>query len=269
MVSNHKLQKMVKVKLKFKVTQFTELTDAQWAIIEKKVDTGRKIKKDLRMIINCILKIVRTGCQWRNIDEKYGPWQSIYYYFRKWVKNGTLSDIMSHVVQKERVRQGRDAEASASAIDSQSVKKGGLINLDTGIDGNKKINGRKRNILVDTLGLPIAIFVCAANIQDGIAGIELLPLIEKSTKRLKLIRADKAYRSDFTEAAQWCGYAVEVSQKPPTEKGFVPQTGRWQVERSFAWENFYRRLSKDYEKTVDSSVAFIQLAFISIILSKF
>jgi putative transposase len=245
-VSNHKLQKMVKVKLNFKVTQFTELTDAQWAIIEKIVDTGRKIKKDLRMIVNCILKVTRTGCQWRNIDEKYGPWQSIYYYFRKWVKNGILGDIMSHIVQKERVRQGRDAEASASAIDSQSVKKVGLINLDTGID-----------------------FVCAANIQDGIAGIELLPLIEKSTKRLKLIRADKAYRSDFTEAAQWCGYAVEVSQKPPTEKGFVPQTGRWQVERSFAWENFYRRLSKDYEKTVDSSVAFIQLAFISIILSKF
>lgn len=269
MVSNHKLQKMVKVKLKFKVTQFTELTDAQWAIVKKIVDTGRKIHKDLRMIVNCILKVTRTGCQWRNIDEKYGPWQSIYYYFRKWTRIGILGDILSQLVQKERIRQGRGAEATAGAIDSQSVKKVSLINLDTGIDGNKKINGRKRNILVDTLGLPLAIFVCAANIQDGIAGIELLPLIDKSTKQLKLIRADKAYRSDFTEAAQWCGYTVEVSQKPPTEKGFVPQKGRWQVERSFAWENFYRRLSKDYEKTVDSSVAFIQLAFISIILSKF
>jgi transposase len=260
---------MEKVKLNFKVTQFTELTDAQWAIIRKIVDTGRKIQKDLRMIVNCILKITRTGCQWRNIDEKYGPWQSIYYYFRKWTKKGVFNEIMTHLVQKERVRQGRAAEATASAIDSQSVKKVGLIHLDTGIDGNKKVNGRKRNIVVDTLGLPIAIFVCAANIQDGIAGIELLPLIDQTTKQLKLIRADKAYRNDFTAAAQWCGYTVEVAQKPPTEKGFVPQSGRWQVERSFAWENFFRRLSKDYEKTVDSSVAFIQLAFSAIILAKF
>jgi putative transposase len=268
-VSNHKLQKMVKVKLNFKITQFTELTDAQWAMIQKIIDTGRKIQKDLRMIFNCIIKITRTGCQWRNIDEKYRPWQSIYYYFRKWTKKGVLGDLLSHLVKKERVRQGRKPEATAAAIDSQSVKKVSFIHLDTGMDGNKKINGRKRNILVDTLGLPLAIFVCAANIQDGIAGIELLPLIDNTTEQLTLIRADKAYRSDFTEAAQWCGYTTEVSQKPPTEKGFVPQTGRWQVERSFAWENFYRRLSKDFEKTVESSVSFIQLSFISIILSKF
>jgi putative transposase len=268
-VSNHKLQKMAKVKLNFKVIQFTELTDAQWAIIEKIVDTGRKIKKDLRMIVNCIFKITRTGCQWRNIDEKYGPWQSVYYYFQKWSKNGILSTIMTHLVHKERIRQGKEAEATASAIDSQTVKKSSFIQLDTGIDGNKCINGRKRNILVDTLGLPIAIFVCAANIQDGIAGIELLPFIDKTTGKLKLIRADNAYRNDFIQAAQWCGYTVEVSQKPPSVKGFIPQTGRWQVERTFAWQNFYRRLAKDFEKTVDSSVAFIQLAFCSIILSKF
>lgn len=139
MVSNHKLQKMAKVKLKFKVTQFTELTDAQWAIVKKIVDTGRKIHKDLRTIVNCIFKVTRTGCQWRNIDEKYGPWQSIYYYFRKWTKNGILGDILSQLVQKERIRQGREAQATAGAIDSQSVKKVGLIHLDTGIDGNKKL----------------------------------------------------------------------------------------------------------------------------------
>jgi len=176
---------------------------------------------------------------------------------------------MAYLVGKERVRQGREAGATAGAVDGQSVKKAGLISLDTGIDGNKKVNGRKRNIMVDTLGLPIAIFVCAANVHDGAAGIELLPLVGQTTKKLGLIRADKAYRGDFTEAAQWCGHTVELSQKPPTEKGFVPQKGRWQVERSFAWQNFYRRLAKDYEKTVESSVSFIQLAFISIILSKF
>lgn len=256
-------------KLNFKVEKFTELTDAQWAIIQKFVDTGRKIQKDLRMVVNCILKVTRTGTQWRNIDEKYGVWQSIYYYFRKWTKNGVLDTLIAHLVEKERVRQGKEPHATAGAIDSQSVKKVGLISLNTGIDGGKNINGRKRNIVVDTLGLPLAIYVCAANVHDSICGIELFPTLSKTAKELKLIRADNAYKGDFVIAAGWCGYTIEISQKPPTEKGFVPQIGRWQVERTFAWENFYRRLAKDFEKTVDSSVSFIQLAFISIILAKF
>lgn len=260
---------MEKSKLKFKVEKFTDLTDAQWAILQNFVDTGRKIKKDLRTVLNCILKVTRTGTQWRNIDEKYGPWESVYYYFRKWTKDGIFDAIITHLVEKERVRQGRKPTATAGAIDSQTVKKVGLISLDTGIDGGKLINGRKRNIVVDTLGLPLAIYVCAANIHDSVCGIELFPALNKTSKELKLIRADSAYKGEFVTAAGWCGYTIEITQKPPTEKGFVPQTGRWQVERSFAWENFYRRLSKDFEKTVDSSVAFIQLAFSSIILAKF
>ena len=210
---------MEKVKLEFKVQQFTELTDAQWAIIEKNIDTGRKIKKDLRNVVNCILKITRTGCQWRNIDDKYGPWQSIYYYFRKWQKSGVFDTILVQLVEKERIRQGKNAQATASAIDSQSIKKVAFIKIDTGIDGNKNINGRKRNIVVDTLGLPLAIFVCAANIHDGQAGIELLPILDKTSKKLKLIRGDKAYKGEFSLSANWCNYNVEISQKPPTEKG--------------------------------------------------
>ena len=228
---------MAKFKLNFKVVKFTELTDAQWAIIQTFVDTGRKIHKDLRMIVNCILKVTRTGTQWRNIDEKYGSWESIYYYFRKWTKNGVFDKIIAHLVEKERVRQGRNPQATAGAIDSQSVKKVGLISLDTGIDGGKLINGRKRHIVVDTLGLPLAIYVCAANIHDSVAGIELFPILDKTSKELKLIRADNAYKGNFIISAGWCGYTVEITQKPPTEKGFVPQTGRWQVERTFAWED--------------------------------
>jgi len=260
---------MEKPKLNFKVKKFTDLSDAQWAILQNFVDTGRKIQKDLRMVVNCILKVTRTGTQWRNIDDKYGPWESIYYYFRKWTKNGIFDAIIVHLVQKERIRQGRKPTATAGAIDSQTVKKVSLISLDTGIDGGKLINGRKRNIVVDTLGLPLAIYVCAANIHDSVCGIELFPTLYKTSKELKLIRADGAYKGEFVVAAGWCGYTIEITQKPPSEQGFIPQTGRWQVERSFAWENFYRRLSKDFEKTVDSSVAFMQLAFSSIILAKF
>lgn len=260
---------MAKIKLKIPVKKFTDLTDAQWAIIEKKIDTGRKIKKDLRNILNCILKVTRTGSQWRNIDNRYGPWQSVYYYFRKWTKNGTFDIILVQLVEKGRVRQGKNAEAMAGAIDSQSVKKSSFIKLNSGLDGNKFINGRKRNIVVDTLGLPLAIFVCAANTHDSKAAIELLPILNKTSKKLQLIRADNAYKGDFVISAKWCKYDIEVSQRPPTEKGFIPETGRWQVERSFAWLNFYRRLSKDYEKTAQSAVSFIQLAFVSIILAKF
>jgi transposase len=266
---NSKKMSAIARTLKFKVQEFIELTDNQWNIVKNHIVTGRKIQKDLRMVLNCILKVTRTGCQWRNIDKAYGAWQSIYYYFNKWTKNGAFTAILNDLVKRERTRVGKEEAATAGAIDSQSVKQGTLMHLDTGIDGNKKINGRKRNILVDTLGLPMAIYVCAANVHDGQAGIELLPILPSVSKELELIRADSGYKGEFVTAAQYCGYKVEISQKPPTEQGFVPQKGRWQVERAFAWMNAFRRLAKDYEKNVAVSVAFIQLAFASIILSNF
>ena len=175
---------------------------------------------------------------------------------------------LSHLVRKERIRQGRNCKATACAIDSQSVKKGALVSLDCGIDGGKQTNGRKRHIVVDTIGLPLAIYVSSANVHDSVAAIELMPYLNKTSKELKLMRADKAYRGDFEIWAKYCKITVEISQKPPTEKGFVPQSGRWQVERSFAWLNNFRRLSKEYEKTVESSAVFIQIAYSDIILAR-
>jgi putative transposase len=123
--------------------------------------------------------------------------------------------------------------------------------------------------MVDSLGYPIAIFVSAANAHDGQTGLELLWRIAKMPDNaFAKILADAAYKGEFVTYAQYYNFDVEISQKPETQQGFVPQTGHWQVERSFAWLNFFRRLSKDYEKTVAASVAFIQLAFISIILAK-
>lgn len=119
------------------------------------------------------------------------------YYFRKWIKSGVFDDILKDLVAKERVRQGKEAEATAGAIDSQSVRKVAFIKLDTGIDGNKYVNGRKRFLVVDTL----AIFVCAANLFDSIAGIELLPIWDKSAKKLRLIYADNAFRVQFVQGA--------------------------------------------------------------------
>ncbi len=259
---------MVKVKLPFRRVRFTELTDSQWEAIKDFVDNGRKRKNCLRTVLNAIFKLNRTGCQWRNMDEKYPPWQTVYYYFRKWKKNGTWASILMQLVVKERVAHGKGPEPSACAVDSQSVKKGPFVSLSSGFDGGKLVNGRKRNIGVDTIGLPIAVHVSAANIHDGEAGIELLWQIDEFSKKMKLIRADQAYGGYFKECAAIYKWETDTSQKPESQKGFVPQTGRWQVERSFAWFNFFRRLSKDYEKTPESSAAFVQITFIDIILSR-
>lgn len=248
--------------------QFKALTDSQWQFIEKIIDTGRKRKHSLRQIVEAILWITRTGAQWRNMESRYPAWQIVYYYYSKWRDDGSLNKLQMALVERERVAKGRDKQASMAAIDSQSVKGVAFTYQTKGVDGNKKVNGRKRHIVVDSLGLPLAIHVGAANEGDGVAGIELLWQMEKASKRLQLIRADNAYRGDFTASAAIYGWVVEVAQKPETEKGFVPQKGRWQVERSFAWLNFFRRLSKDYEKATASAVAFIQLAFISIILAR-
>ncbi|QMU28179.1 transposase [Adhaeribacter radiodurans] len=155
-----------------------------------------------------------------------------------------------------------------AAVDSQSVKKGSLISLVTGVDGAKLVNGRKRHVAVDTLGLPLALLVSSAQVQDGQAGIELLWQLEQASDQVQLIRADHAYSGYFKDCADLSNWQVAISQRPETQKGFVPQKGRWQVERSFAWFHFFRRLSKDYEKTTRSSLCFMQVAFIHIILAR-
>ena len=252
--------------------KFTELTDSQWQYIEKIIEKEqgiRKRKHDLRRVMNAILWITRTGVQWRNMDSKYPNWSTVYYYFSKWQKQGFLKRLLSGFVRIERVRKGRDVEASRLAIDSQSVKKEAFIHLETGIDGGKKVNGRKRHLAVDADGLPIAISVTSAQVHDGQGGFELLWQIEQSTKRLEVICADLAYRGEFSDTVEDIyKWKIEISQKPESAHGFVPQKGRWQVERSISWLNFFRRLAKDYERTTASAVAFIQLAFCSIILAR-
>lgn len=253
-------------------TKFTELTDSQWQCIEKileKEQGKRKRRHDLRRIMNAIFWITRTGVQWRNLDSKYPCWSIVYYYFNKWKRMNILKKLLSNFVKAERVRNGRQAEASRVAIDSQSVKKVSFIHLDTGIDGGKKVNGRKRHLVVDSLGLPIGISVTSAQVHDGQGGFELLWQVDESSDRLQIICADLAYRGEFSEVVENIyKWKIEITQKPESAQGFVPQKGRWQVERSISWLSFFRRLAKDYERTTASAVAFIQLAFCSIILAR-
>lgn len=250
-------------------SQYQDLTDSQWQFILVHLKNNSPRKLCLRSVVNAILWLTRTGTQWRNLDSKYPKWVSVYYYFNKWKKDGTILLIMNSLVKLNREKIGRSATPSLLAIDSQSIKASPFISIERGIDGNKKVNGRKRHIAVDSEGLPLAIYVGKANQHDGEAGLELLPMLEaQKLERLELIRADNAYGGVFKEGALWYNWEVDTTQMPPTEQGFVPQKNRWQVERSFGWLNFYRRLSKDYEKTPLAAMAFIALAFCSIILAR-
>ncbi|PWK21418.1 transposase [Arcicella aurantiaca] len=169
----------------------------------------------------------------------------------------------------ERKRNGKESTPSLLAIDSQSVKIVQFINQETGIDGDKNVNGRKRTILVDTLGLPFSIKVTAANISDNQAGILAVDLLKGKVSRLQKIIADMGYKNTFQEYIEVnYKWEVEIAQKPESTKGFIPQKKRWQVERSFGWLNFRRRLFRDVEKTIASAEAMLQIAFISFIINK-
>ena len=250
-------------------TNFSEFTDSQWQAIEKIIDTQRKRRHNLREIINAIFWINNTGSQWRNLDSKYPAWQTVFYHFTQFKKSGTWERILDFLVILERERQEKSGTPSLLAIDSQSVKIVQFTFEEKGIDGGKFINGRKRTILVDTLGLPWAIKITAANISDNQAGILATNLLQDKVPRLQKITADMGYKNTFVNYVNTeYRLEVEIAQKPESKEGFVPQKNRWQVERSFGWLNFRRRLFRDVEKTILSSEAMLRIAFISFIINR-
>lgn len=250
-------------------TQFIELSDSQWEVLKDFLPVQRRRKYCLREVVNVILWVVRTGCQWRNI--KYGtiPWKSVYYYFFTWSRNGIWEQINTFLVEQERISQGREAEASLVCADSQSVKAGPFIEEERGIDGNKRVNGRKRHVIVDVLGLILGVLVGAANKPDGKEGIRLLEKTVAKFGRLKKILVDGVYAGAFQAfGTEQLRVEVEISSRPPSAKGFVPIKKRWVVERTFGWLNFFRRLDKDHEKTTKSSESVFLIAHISILLAR-
>jgi putative transposase len=259
------------IKSIFMQTQFNKLTDAQWLIISKFLPMNRKRKHDLRAILDAILYINRTGIQWRNLNVEgslFPYWEIVYYYFRTWTKLGIIRNINFELVQLERLRQERSINPTANLVDSQSIKIAPFITDDKGIDGAKRINGRKRHIITDTLGLIIGVMVTAANIHDGAAGSALFNFIIKKLKNTKCIFADGTYSGKFRTTIEKEGIILEIAAKPESAKGFVPVKKRWAVERTFGWLNFFRRLSKDFERTVECSESMIYLAQIQIILNR-
>jgi transposase len=251
-------------------TQYELLTDAQWQIIEQVLKDQRKRKYSLRQVIDGILQVLRTGTQWRNLKNTLVPWRCVYYYFRKWKGDGTLERLNATLNQKERERQGKAPTPSLLCIDSQSVKSVAFVSKDKGIDGNKCVNGRKKHLIVDTLGLIWGVVVHAADIADGAKAHLLVEHCLGYLDRMEKVLVDHAYKNVFYDwvCDNITGLEVEFSAKPPNEQGFVPVKWRWVNERTFAWFNFFRRHAKDYEKTPQSTEAWVLWANCQIILNR-
>ena len=248
----------------------TDLTDAEWAIIEPLLPkwwTGHRREHDLREIVDAILYLLRSGCSWRLLPHDLPPWPTVQYYFRNWRDNGTWERICQELRRKERVRQGRDPEPTAGIVDSQSVKtteQGGP----RGYDAGKHVNGRKRHLLVDTLGLILKVVVHPANIQDWDGARELLEAGRALFERLRHLWADSGYRAVTRWIEQELGWTVEIVTKLAGTEGFAVQHRRWVVGRTFAWLGKFRRLSKDYEWQEDTSEAWIYVAMAHILVRR-
>lgn len=250
----------------------TNLTDKQWQVTEKILDPQhRKRKYPLREIMDAIMYLLKTGCQWRMLPKDFPPHNTVFYYFNKWKLEGVFEELMAKLHVIVRSLMGRENTASLGIIDSRSIKSSHHIDTDRGIDGNKKIKGRKEHIMVDTLGLPLGIVVHEANVHDSIGAHRVIDSIKGSFPRLKKILADGGYKGQklVDTARQKLGAEFSVVLRPDeSSKKFSVIPLRWIVERSFSWLENFRRISMDYEFYSDTGEAMVQLAFCRLMYNK-
>jgi putative transposase len=255
----------------------SDLKKQEWKIIEPHLPAkssvgsrGRPQEWPIQEILNAIFYVLKAGGAWRMMPHDLPPWQTVYYHYRKWSKDGTWEQLNAALREQVREAKGREKPPSAAIIDSQSVKTTAVAGV-RGHDVGKKVTGRKRHALVDTLGLLLLVIVTTADVQDRDGAKLLLTDLHRHdfAARLQLIWADGGYRGQLIEWVKTnVRIVLEIITRDKGVKGFQLLPRRWVVERTFAWLNHFRRLSKDYEEIPENSEAFIYLAMIHLMVRR-
>jgi transposase len=247
----------------------SDLTDAQWEVVEPLIPPakpgGRPRKVDMREVVNTLFYQARTGCQWDFLPHDLLPKSTVWDYFVAWQKDGTWQRLVDSLRVQIRKAKGRQETPSAAAIDTQSVETSEMGGP-KGYDGNKKVDGRKRHIVVDTLGVLMAVAVTTANLDDGThAPLVLGELTQEKFPRLEVVFADNKYNNHTLDKwlrSSGVKYRIEVKMKPEGSEGFKPVRIRWVVERTHAWLGRCRRLTRDHEYNISSSETWVKIAAI-------
>jgi len=248
----------------------SDMTDAEWRLIARRLPPRRRLGRprevDLRKVVEAILFILSTGCQWRALPREFPPYSTVQGYFYAWRDTGLWQRIVRALVRRARRKLGRKPRPTAAVIDSQSAattQAGGP----RGFDPGKRVYGRKRHIVTDTNGLLLAVHVHPANVQDVHGAVPLLERLRQRFPKLRHVFADRVYRGEqLVNALSDCGpWTIQIVERPPGVKGFQLLPRRWVVERTFAWLGRCRRLAKDFEGSATTEVAWLLVAHLRLL----